>query len=369
MAIDSTPSIVQSALERKLPPKTDYGIAFIGCGGIVNYGHIPAYRASGFHMIGGYDINVDAAEKTVREHGLEKVYDSLEEVLLDPLVQIVDIAAVAWEQKNIVAKAVTAGKHLLCQKPFSDKYSDAVEMTNLASEAGLKIAVHQQFRWSSLIRVVRAILLEGWLGEVLDVQVQVSIHTPWDMWPWLASQPRLEVLYHSIHYLDSLRFLFGDPALITSRHTKHPAQKARGETKTITIWEYPNELQILIAICHFDWSPGLYSRFRVLGSDGLIEGTIGTNYDYPHGRNDTLAFTSRMHPERNFSATLPGKWIPDAFYGPMASLMDANQTDSEPLTSAKDNLGTLRVVEAAYRSMSEARSVSPAEIVAETASK
>jgi predicted dehydrogenase len=216
MAIDLMPAIVQSALERKLPPKIDYGIAFIGCGGIVNYGHIPAYKASGFHMIGGFDINPEAAEKTVREHGLEKVYGSLDEVLLDPMVQIVDIAAVAWEQKNIVAKAVTAGKHLLCQKPFSDKYSEAVEMANLAKEAGLKIAVHQQFRWSSLIRAVRALLLEGWLGEVLDVQVQVSIHTPWDMWPWLASQPRLEVLYHSIHYLDSLRFLFSDPALVTS---------------------------------------------------------------------------------------------------------------------------------------------------------
>ena len=364
MAMNSMPPIVQSALERKLPPKIDYGIAFIGCGGIVNYGHIPAYKASGFHMIGGYDINPEAAEKTMQEHGLEKVYGSLDEVLLDPMVQIVDIAVVAWEQKNIVAKTVGAEKHLLCQKPFSDKYAEAVEMTNLAEQAGLKIAVHQQFRWSSLIRAVRCLLLEGWVGEVLDVQVQVSIHTPWDMWPWLASQPRLEVLFHSLHYLDSLRFLFGDPTLVTSRHTKHPAQMAKGETKTITTWEYANGLQILIAVCHFDWSPGLYSLFRVLGMDGLIEGTIGTNYDYPDGRSDTLKFTSRTQPERNFSATLPGKWIPDAFYGPMASLMEAIQTGGEPLTSAEDNLGTLRVVEAAYRSMSEARSVGPSEIVA-----
>jgi predicted dehydrogenase len=364
MLSDSLPLMIQSALERKLPPKTDYGIAFIGCGGIVNYGHIPAYKTSRFHMVGGYDVDHEAAERTVREHGLEKVYGSLDEVLLDQTVQIFDIAVVPWEQKKIVAKAVAVGKHLLCQKPFSDKYSEAVEMTNLAEQAGLKIAVHQQFRWSSLIRAVRCLLLEGWMGEVLDVQVQVSIHTPWDMWPWLASRPRLEVLYHSIHYLDSLRFLFGDPALVTSRHTKHPAQKAKGETKTITVWEYPNGLQILIAICHFDWSPALYSLFRVLGTEGVIEGTIGTNYDYPDGRSDTLTFTSRTHSERNFSVTLPGKWIPDAFYGPMASLMEAIQTGGEPVTSAKDNLGTLRVIEAAYRSMNEARSVSPSEIVA-----
>jgi predicted dehydrogenase len=364
MMMDAIPQIVRSAFERNLPPKIDYGIAFIGCGGIVNYGHIPAYRANGFNMLGGYDLNHEAAVKTVQVHGLNKVYESLDEVLLDPGVRIVDIAVLPWEQRHIVEKAVAAGKHLLCQKPFSNKYGEAVEMTKLAQQAGLKIAVHQQFRWSSIIRAVRALILEGWLGDILDAEVQVSIHTPWDMWPWLASQPRLEVLFHSIHYLDSLRFLFGDPALITSRHTKHPTQKSKGETKTITVWEYPNGMQILIAVCHFDWSSGLYSLFRVLGTDGLIEGTIGTNYDYPDGRSDTLKFTSRTQPERDFSATLPGKWIPDAFYGPMASLMEAIQTDGEPLTSAEDNLGTLRAVEAAYRSMSEARSVSPLEIAA-----
>ena len=364
MVIDPIPQVIRSAFERKLPPKIDYGIAFIGCGGIVNYGHIPDYKASGFNMIGGYDLNRETAEKTVKTHGLKKVYGSLDELLLDPTVQIVDIAVVPWEQRGIVEKAVAAGKHLLCQKPFSTKYAEAVEMAALAQQAGLKIAVHQQFRWSSIIQAVHALVLEGWLGEVLDVQVQVSIHTPWDMWPWLASQPRLEVLFHSIHYLDSLRFLFGDPTLVTSRHTKDPAQKSRGETKTITVWEYTNGLQILIAVCHFDWSSGLYSLFRVLGTDGLIEGTIGTNYDYPDGRSDTMKFTSRLHSEQNFSSVLPGKWIPDAFYGPMASLMEAIQTGDEPLTSAEDNLGTLRVVEAAYRSMSEARSVSPSEITA-----
>jgi predicted dehydrogenase len=364
MIVDSLPQIIQFALAPKLPPKTDYGIAFIGCGGIVNYGHIPSYKAHGFHMIGGYDINRDAAVKTVEEHGLEKVYDTLDDVLNDPLIQIVDIATMAWDRRAIVEKASAAGKHMLCQKPLSDKYFEAVEMADFADQARLKIAVQQQFRWSSIIQATRSLLEAGWVGDILDVQVQVSIHTPWDMWPWIASQPRLEVLYHSIHYLDSLRFLFGDPALVTSRHTKNPKQQAKAETKTITVWEYPNGLQILIAVCHFDWSPGLYSLFRVLGTEGLIEGTIGTNYDYPEGRNDTIKFTSRTQSERNFSTTLPGRWIPDAFYGPMASLMEAIQTDGEPITSARDNLGTLRVVEASYRSMQEARSVNPVEITA-----
>lgn len=356
------PPLVQASLRPSLPPKTDYGIAFVGCGGIVNYGHIPAYRAHGFRLLGGYDVNAAAAQQTVATHHLGRVYETLDAVLADPDVEIVDIAVMPWAQRAIVEKAVAARKHILCQKPFSTDFAEAVAMTQLAQEAGVKIAVHQQFRWGQVIRATRALLQEKWLGDLLDVQVQVSITTPWDMWPWLAAQPRLEVLFHSIHYLDALRYLFGDPALVTSRHTKNPHQEAKGETKTVTVWEYDNGLQILIAICHFDWSPGLYSLFRVMGTDGLIEGTIGTNYDYPDGRSDTIKFTSRTQPERNFSATLPGKWIPDAFYGPMASLMEAIQTDGQPLTAAQDNLNTLRVVEAAYRSMAEQRSVRPEKI-------
>src|SRR5512147_825221 len=130
--MDSMPLIVQSALEHKLPPKIDYGIAFIGCGGIVNYGHIPAYKAHGFQMIGGYDLHHEAAERTVHEHNLNKVYESLDDLLADPAVLIVDIAALPRVQRSIVQKAVVAGKHLLCQKPFSDRFTEAVEMTTMA---------------------------------------------------------------------------------------------------------------------------------------------------------------------------------------------------------------------------------------------
>jgi len=102
--IASIPPVIQSVFELRLPPKIDCGIAFIGCGGIVNYGHIQAYRASGFHLIGGYDLNREAAEKTVRTHGLEKVYESLDDLLLDSSIEIVDISVLPWDQRDIIER-------------------------------------------------------------------------------------------------------------------------------------------------------------------------------------------------------------------------------------------------------------------------
>jgi predicted dehydrogenase len=65
-----------------------------------------------------------------------------------------------------------------------------------------------------------------------------------------------------------------------------------------------------------------------------------------------------------FSARLDSMWIPDAFAGPMASLMRAVEDGSEPETSGRDNLRTLQVVFAEYRSMAEKRAVRPEEITA-----
>ena len=117
---------------------------------------------------------------------------------------------------------------------------------------------------------------------------------------------------------------------------------------------------------HTAWSDDRYAIYRFEGADGVIKGTIGLLYNYPTGRPDTLEFTSkRYYPNYWFSAKLETMWIPDAFIGPMASLMCAIEEDGEPETSGEDNLKTLQVVFAAYRSMAEKRAVRPEEIAAE----
>lgn len=346
----------------RLPRRRDLGIAIVGCGGVVNYGHLPAYRKAGFRVVGLYDIDPEAARRTAGEHGVGRVYRSLEELLDDSEVAIVDIAVVPWHQLQIVRQGLAARKHLLCQKPLSDDFGRAVEMVQLARASGLKLAVNQQMRWSAGIRASKIALDRGWLGKAKDAQIQVSVETPWHLWPWLARAPRLEVLYHSIHYLDSLRYLFGDPEWVTSRHARSPEQAEAGETKTVTVLDYRDGLQALVSVNHRNWTPDIFATFRFLGTEGIAKGTIGAMYEYPHGRPDTLDLYSKHVGGQWRSPTLETKWFPDAFIGPMASLMEAILTDGLPQTDGADNLETLRIVEAAYRSMEEGRSVRPEEI-------
>lgn len=348
-----------------LGKKTDYGIGFVGTGGIVQYAHIPAYRKVGFRLAACYDIKPEAARAVAAQHRIEKAHPTLDALLADPEVQIVDIAVPPWEQRSIVEKVAAAGKHMLCQKPLADTFSDAVRIVELGKQAGVKQAVNQQMRWDAGMRASRNLIAQGIIGQPTDAQIQVSIATPWHMWPWLAAVPRLEVLFHSLHYIDVMRFLFGDPEWVTSRHARYANQgTVKGETKTITILDYADGLQAMVAVNHYNEHADPFAIFRFIGTEGAITGTIGLMYNYPTGRPDTLEITSnRFGKGVTITPTLDEMWIPDAFVGPMASLMSAVETDGTPQdNSTEDNLNTLRAINAAYLSAAENRSVRPSEV-------
>jgi predicted dehydrogenase len=322
----------------QLPPRSDYGIGIVGCGGIVNYAHLPAYKAHSLNIIACHDQNFAAARATAERHQIPEVYETLDELLADERIAIVDIAVPAWEQRAIAERALAAGKHLLCQKPLAEELADARAIVEAGRRAGRSVAVNQQMRWSAGIAAAKDLITKGIIGTPTDAQIQVSTTTPWHMWPWLRDAPRLEVMYHSIHYLDSLRHLLGNPEWVTSRHTRYPGQAERAETKTVTVLDYASGLQAFVAVNHHDESGDTYATYRVLGTEGVLRGTIGLLYNYPEGRPDTLqVHATKLAPGIWLDFKLEGLWIPDAFIGPMASLMDSLQSGRPPITDAVDN--------------------------------
>lgn len=345
-----------------MPRRTDRGIGIVGAGGIVNYAHLPAYKKAGFKVVGITDKNHEQAERTAKQHGIPKVYATVDELLRDGDVEIADVAVYPAQQVEIVAQATAAGKHLLCQKPFADEYAKALRSVGLAEQAKVKIAVNQQMRWDAGIRCARLLIDQKWLGTPTYATIQVHCKTDWSLWPWIYQGKRLEIMFHSIHYIDSLRYLFGEPATVFTSGARAPGETTEAETKTLSIWEYTSGLQVLIDVCHTTWQDDPYAIFRFEGTEGVIKGTIGLMYNYPSGRPDTLEFMSKRNPGYWFSARLQSMWIPDAFVGPMASLMCAIEDNSEPETSGRDNLHTLQIVFAEYLSMAEKRAVRPDEI-------
>ena len=345
----------------KLPKNKEFGIGIVGAGSIVKTCHLPAYRKAGFRVIGIYDIDRTKADMLSREFGIPTVFDSLEELLSHPEIQVVDIAIPAKDQPETVERVTAAGKHVLCQKPLSETYEDAKRIARAVERAGVKGAVNQQMRWAPGIRASRTIVQRGWLGELIQASIQVNVLTPWEMWPWIAQLERLEVMYHSIHYLDSIRSVVGQtPEYIYADRARFPGQTIKGETRTLIHMKFPGELRGLIHDNHNniaeqdDW----YATFRFEGTLGTIKGMNGALYNYPVGREDSMQFFSKViDPNVWFTPKLEGRWFWDAFIGTMGELLRAIEEDREPENSVRDNLETMRMAFACYKSMEENRPV------------
>ncbi|MFD2612420.1 Gfo/Idh/MocA family protein [Paenibacillus gansuensis] len=348
-----------------LPKNKGMGIAIVGAGEIISACHLPAYAENGLAVKGIYDVNREKAEKLASTHGIGKVYGSYDELLADREVTVVDFAVPASIQPTLAEQAAAAGKHMLCQKPLAENYADAVKVAEAVKSSGVKAAVNQQMRWSPSIQASRTIIQRGWLGELTQASIAVNVKQEFASWEWLRTMPTLEFMYHSIHYMDSIRYLFGTPEYVYADGARFPGQQVAGETRTLLHIKLPGEARGLIHDNHNhiagedDW----YATFRFEGTEGIIKGTNGSLYNYPVGREDTLSYYSkRIHPDYWFTPRLHGKWFPHAFAGTMGELMRAIEEDREPENSVEDNLKTLQMVFGAYRSMDENRPVTLAEI-------
>ena len=343
---------------------TDLGIGIVGCGGIVQYAHLPAYRAAGFVVRAVYDLDVAKAHQVATEWDIPIVADSVEALAARDDVSIVDIAVPPEVQPGIVDTVTAAGKHVLCQKPLANDLATAKGIVDAVAAAGVSGAVNQQMRWDAGILASRDLIESGAIGTVTRAHVDVAVATPWHMWPWLASSPRLEVMFHSIHYLDAIRSVLGDPVWVTSVHGRDPRQTpVKGETKTVTVLEFDGGLQAHFTVDHYNTHGEPRAEFSFLGTEGALEGTIGLMYDYPDGRADTLVL--RRDGSERVDYPIDQLWIPDAFAGPMGELMDSIGSGREPSNSVGDNLATIAMVLACYASAEQRRSIALSELLVE----
>ena len=94
------------------------GIGIVGCGGIVKLAHLPAYTAYGVDVVGVYDPSAEATrDLQERFPVVGRVFDSFDELLDDPRVEVVDVATHPAQRVELIQRALRAGKHVLSQKP------------------------------------------------------------------------------------------------------------------------------------------------------------------------------------------------------------------------------------------------------------
>ena len=344
----------------------DLKIGCIGAGMIMAECHLAAYKEAGFTVAAIASRTKAKAEAVATRWGIPKVHNTPEALIVDPSIEVLDIAYPPDQQPTLILAALKQPhiKAILAQKPLALTLADAIALRDAAAKAGKVLSVNQNMRYDQSMRVLKEILDGGDLGEIVFAQIDMHAIPHWQ--GFLAGYDRLTLANMSVHHLDVLRFLFGQPVEIATQ-TRTDPRTTFEHTDGITVSTLRFASGVLAVSLEDVWSGpraegyenDQHITFRVEGTLGVAKGTIG----WPTGAASTLTYASQKTTKGKWvTPTWETMWFPHAFVGVMEQLQYAVKTGTPPALSVADNVQTVALIEAGYRSMTEGRTVKLSEI-------
>jgi len=329
----------------------------IGCGFFAQ-NHLHAWRdIEGVDVVAVCDNDQSNLFATSKEFKIRRQFTDAVELFKYGQFDIVDIATTAPSHRSLVEMAAQHTKHIICQKPFAESVKDARAMVGAVEATGKTLMVHENFRWQSAVRTVIEELRKGTIGEPFFGRV--SFRSGFDVFsgqPYLAEGERFIIEDLGIHILDIARALFGDVARISA--TKRRINPSiRGEDVATMFLEHTGG-----ATCIVDCSYATRRQIEafpetVIEVDGN-KGTISLDLGYKmtvqaNGQSEIRDLSPPLLPW----ASKPWHNIQESVRTIQEHFINCLHEGCEPETSGHDNLQTLSLVEAAYLSASEHRTV------------
>lgn len=327
-------------------------IVVIGAGGIVRDAHLPAYLKAGLPVAGVTDLDQVRSAALAADFSLPATWASVgEAVAANGTGAVYDVAVPPSAITRIVPD-LPDGSAVLIQKPMGADLVHARAIRAMCREKKLKSAVNFQLRFSPMMMAARQAIEAGLIGDPLELEVHLNIFTPWTLFPFLLPMKRVEILVHSIHYLDSIRALFGTPKGVFARSMGDPRAPGFAQTRTTVILDWGDLRRGVMSINHNHQAGRRFQSawFRIEGTAGAMMVKLGVCFDYPRGEADELWFCSNGGDWQQVPLT--GSWFIEAFMGPMRNLQrfDAGE-DDRLFSGTEDAFHTMALVEACFAAM------------------
>jgi predicted dehydrogenase len=173
--------------------------------------HAPFIAAHpGFELIGA----LERSKKNIQiDYPETKSYATLDELLADD-IDLVIVNTPNYTHFEYAQKALLAGKHIVVEKPLTIKVSEGIALKELAARQGKILCPYQNRRYNSDYRTVKKIIDEGWLGDIVEMELRFDRYSP-QFSPKKhkeTGEPGTGVLYDlGSHLIDQALQLFGKP--------------------------------------------------------------------------------------------------------------------------------------------------------------
>ncbi|MFK7744642.1 MAG: Gfo/Idh/MocA family protein [Roseobacter sp.] len=337
-------------------------VALIGCGFFAQ-NQLQAWRdIKGVDVVALCDTDRARLVATGEEFGIDRQYIDATALFHDGGFDIVDIATTVQSHRALVEMAAAHKKHIICQKPFAKNMADARAMVRAVEGTGKILMVHENFRWQSAVRAVIKEVRRGTIGNPFFGRV--SFRSAYDVFsgqPYLAEGERFIIEDLGIHILDISRALFGDVARVSAT-TRRINPTIKGEDVATMLLDHISGVSSVVDCSYATQrQPETFpeSMIEVDGEKGTIRLDAGYKMTlHTHEMSETRDLT----PPLLHWASSPWHNIQESVRIIQQHFVDCLLKGTQPETSGGDNLQTLALVEAAYLSAAECRTVETASI-------
>ena len=251
--------------------KTRLGFGLLGAGLVAPF-HAKAIGASSVaELIGIADVNAERRGKLTAEYGC-RGYASLEAMLENPAIQVVNILTPNHLHFDAVLKCAQAGKHILVEKPPAMSLREVDAMDAACRAARVRIGVVLQCRLRKPIVAMRRAIEEGRFGRLLHADTYMKWfrseeYYQMDAWRSSRRSGAGVTVQHAFHYIDLLQHLMGPVASVYARMSNLAHPKVELEDDVMAMVNYRNGAQGIVQASTGLW-PGTDVRVEINGEHG-----------------------------------------------------------------------------------------------------
>ena len=292
-----------------------------------------------------------------------KTFRSIESMLADEAIELVIVNTPNITHYEFAKKVINAGKYLVIEKPFTATVVEAEELIALAEKKGVVMSVYHNRRYDSDFKTVQKILNEGWLGNIVEAEINYDRFVPELSYKVHKETPTTAVgsLYDlGSHLIDQALQLFGLPkAVFADLDTYRPNSKV-ADYFDLKLY-YPSHRVILKSsyfvrevlpgnILHGTKGSFIKSKADVQEKDlqaGKMPGTHNWGIE-PENEKGLLHTEKDGNIVKEYIPTLKGDYM--AYYD---GIYEAIRNNKEVPVEAKDAMQVIKVIEAALKSNKE----------------
>lgn len=316
------------------------------------WGEVPGARC-----VAVADRDRPKAEALARAFGIPAAYGSAEELLERERPDFVDVVTSPESHAEAVERAAARRVPAICQKPLAPSLGQARAMARACRREGVPLLVHENWRWQEPIRAAWRELASGRLGRPFRARLSFCSSFPvFDNQPFLRDPERFILADVGTHLLDAARFLFGEARSVYAR-TERIRPGIRGEDVATVMLGMESGGTVVVELSY----ASRLERERFPETFLLVEaerGSLEIAPDFWVRVTDGEGVRARRVPPPSY------RWADPAYALVQASLVPCHRDllahlrgEKAAETTAEDNLKTLELVEAAYRSAETGRAV------------